>query len=352
MANISNRPLPRRIGFLGAFLIIGASALLGAYYGFTLGSHLAMPIGVVFACAALGGELLKPLAVLGAFEATRSREFLRALLCGLMATVCIVYSFTAELSLSAGGRGDMASERGASRDHVEAQRRRRTRAEQELQKLSFARPVEELKAMIAALSTTPGANGCKKAPDGPISRKVCGKVADLLAEKARWYRRSELEHAITKAEDALAERSEHVKHADPLASALSAYAVATGHHVEPDTLSPWLALIPVLFLELGSSMALVIARSIDQQPKPKRPSSRKRKTINAVREQKSSVSGANVVNFLKSKGGELKGGQRGLAKALGISKSRINEILHELDSGGQIVLDATRTGTRITLVAA
>ncbi len=352
MNNNTIRAMPRRIGFLGAFLIISASALLGAYYGFTLGSHLAPSIGLVFAAAALGGELLKPLAVLGAFEALRSREILRALLCSLMAVVCVAYSFTAELSLAAGGRGDMASERGALRDNTEALRRSRTRAERELQQLTFARPVKELEPFIAKLSATPGANGCATEPDGPISRKVCGKVAELRAEAARSKRRYELDQAIVNAGAVLSGQSKHVSHADPLASALSAYATASGHQVAADTLAPWLALIPVLFLELGSSLALVIARSIDVQRKPKRPAPRKPPSKKVRREQKSGAIGGNVVELLKIRGGEIKSGQRGLAKALGVSKSRVNEILHELASAGQIALDTTCTGTRIKLVAA
>lgn len=105
---------PRRIGVAGALLLIGASATLGAYYGHTVGAHVHAALGVVFAAAALGGELLKPLAVQGAFDSFRSREWMRGLSCATLAAACIVYSLAAELSLAAGSRGDLAASRQAA----------------------------------------------------------------------------------------------------------------------------------------------------------------------------------------------------------------------------------------------
>jgi hypothetical protein len=47
----------------GAFLLVGASAALGSYFGYLIGSQQHMLLGLVFAGAALGGEMLKPFAV-------------------------------------------------------------------------------------------------------------------------------------------------------------------------------------------------------------------------------------------------------------------------------------------------
>ncbi len=52
-----------------------------------------------------------------------------------------------------------------------------------------------------------------------------------------------------------------VQDADPLASALAAYASALGLPVEAASLMPWIALIPVLLLEVGSAFAIVVYRA-------------------------------------------------------------------------------------------
>jgi hypothetical protein len=44
-------------------LLVGASAALGSYFGYLIGSQQHMLLGLVFAGAALGGEMLKPFAV-------------------------------------------------------------------------------------------------------------------------------------------------------------------------------------------------------------------------------------------------------------------------------------------------
>ena len=61
--------------------------------------------------------------------------------------------------------------------------------------------------------------------------------------------------------------------------------------------------------------------------------------------------GTNIVDLLKARGGQLKGGQRGIAKTLGLSKTRTNEVLRELAERGLIRLQASRTGTCVQLMA-
>ena len=47
----------------GALLLVGASAALGSYFGYVVGSQQHILLGLVFAGAALGGEIVKPYAV-------------------------------------------------------------------------------------------------------------------------------------------------------------------------------------------------------------------------------------------------------------------------------------------------
>ena len=96
----------------GALLLIAASAALGTAYAFQLGSHYGLLVGVAFGAMALGGELLKPVAVERAFAAGWRRPGL-AVACVAVASISICYSLVAELAFSAGARGDLAAERQA-----------------------------------------------------------------------------------------------------------------------------------------------------------------------------------------------------------------------------------------------
>jgi hypothetical protein len=396
-------------------MLISASAALGAYYGFTVGNASHLALGIILGGAALGGELLKPLAVVGTVDSFRLREFGRAISCATLALVCVTYSLAAELSLAAGSRGDLASTRQDAANAFKSAEGRRARAEAELQTLPLARPVAELEPLIAKLKATPGANGCKVEPDGPVSRLTCGEVLTLQAEAARAQRRVELEASIARLSAEIRPGQHAVGHADPLASSLSAYLAATGRTVLPDTIAPWLALIPVLFLEIGSSLALVVVRSLGASPnqtapreafaapvpspveavppvaapeasvdpiptlpaqaapepdtlsgpvmdarpdmdppEPPKPARKARRTRDDGHPAPRGGQrlGANVVDLLKARGGKLEGGQRGIAKALGISKSYANELLAELAASGRVKLTTGRTGTRVELPAA
>jgi uncharacterized membrane protein len=58
---------------------------------------------------------------------------------------------------------------------------------------------------------------------------------------------------------------------------------------------------------------------------------------------------AKVVRLLKASGGKIEGGQRSIARALGISKSPANELLHELAQTGLLSLSTSRSGTTVAL---
>lgn len=242
----------------GATLLVTASALLGAYYGYLVGSHSHQVVGLIFAAAALGGECVKPFAVGAALDAFGRWQFLRGAACALLAVVAVVYSVTSELGLAAASRGDHTAARQSTLDKAASVKSESDRAQAELTTLLPAR--DGLEAQIRNLKATPGANGCEKI-DGPISRDTCKAVADLEIEAARAKRRAELEAALRSA-PASTDRQPAVKDADPLAAALAAYLGALGWAVDPDGLSPWLLLIPVLFLELGSALGVVVVRSM------------------------------------------------------------------------------------------
>ncbi|WP_072387007.1 hypothetical protein [Hyphomicrobium sp. CS1BSMeth3] len=400
----------------GATLLVTASALLGAFYGYVVGSHTHQLIGLIFATAALGGEILKPYAVSAALDAFGRWQLLRGAACALLAVVAIVYSVTSELGLAAASRGDQTAARQSTLDAAKSTQSQRERAQAELATLLPAR--DGLESQIKALKATPGANGCEKI-DGPISRDTCRAVADLEIEAARAKRRAELEAALRSA-PAAADAQPAVKDADPLAAALAAYLGALGWAVGPDGLSPWLLLIPVLFLELGSALGVVVVRSMDAGVSGNRPAGasgplsvepvgpdvRPEQTADArnplnpgisdtqqtakpdtevaptVAAKRTATAGkkrtpangksrtppkgptgpkgghrrkrpaSNVVDLLQRNGGRISSSQRGIAKRLGVSKSRANEVLHDLSSRGVVNLSTGRRGTVVSLAVA
>ena len=54
---------------------------------------------------------------------------------------------------------------------------------------------------------------------------------------------------------------------------------------------------------------------------------------------------------MRSNGGKVTASQKALAKRLGVSKTRVNELLKELEAAGQISLRTSRTGTTVALAA-
>lgn len=252
------------VATFAAWALIASSAAIGVTFGFHLGSQYHAGLACVFALAALGGEILKPFAVLGVVQAVRRVNLTQCAACLVLALVCIIYSLAADLSISSTIRGDLAAQRGAKAEARKTAQESHTRALAELRGLPPARPERLLRVQIEALAATPGAEcgadpGSKKY--GPISRRVCPRVAELKSELAVAQRRSVLEDRVDVATTKLASAStdEAVKHADPLAASVAVYAGALGWKWDASSISPWLALLIPLFIEIGSSLGLVVA---------------------------------------------------------------------------------------------
>ena len=220
----------------GACLLIAASAALGTVYAYKLGSHFGVLVGVAFAAMALGGELLKPVAVERAFSASWRRPG-QALACVAVASISICYSLAAELAFSAGARGDLAAERKAETEEARSARGTRERAEAELSSRIWPKQnvaeLEELQRKWKASS------------DRPWNR-----TQDL----ANARRKAELERTVAAHKPAIERES------DPQAAAVVAYLAAAGVQASPAAVATWLHLLPVLLLEIGSAFELLVAR--------------------------------------------------------------------------------------------
>ena len=157
-----------------------------------------------------------------------------------------------------------------------------------------------------------------------------------------------------------------VRDDDPGASALATYLAALGFSIAPDLLSRWLALVPVLALEVGSALAGVLVQALSPQrsfvAKFSRPEAVKEWTethplAHVVQADESGSSDerervkAALVNHLKTKGGSVAQSERGLAALIGASRPTVRRAINGLAMAGIIAAEATRNGTMLRLVA-
>lgn len=339
-------------------------------------------LGVLSVIMALGLEGAKPFAVEGIFAALRSWSLGRAMAMAALALVAIAYSLTAELSLMASIRADQASQRTLAGDAADAARARYNDAKAELAVLPVARPAGTVAAEIDRLQTTPGLASCedRNAPAyGPITRRVCAEIATLQAEGEVAAHRERLRIALADAERDMA-TTPPTTTADPAASAMATYLAALGVTVAVASLSDWLALMPVLALEIGSALAIVLVNGTrvgtgapNHGTQGASETARFRPgAVPSVSERVSEGSAndlpesetvvppdepwnaplkAAVLAHLRDAGGSLRTGQRALAKALGASTTELHRTIHALAGAGVIALNAAPTGTELRLIA-
>jgi len=366
----------RIIAATSAAALVTASGGFGAFYAWTTGSHHGPLLGALSVVMALGLEGAKPFAVEGAFKAARSLSPARAIALALLGVVAIAYSLTAELSLMAATRADNAAQRAQASALASAAKARYDAAHRELSALPISRPAAVLDAEVRRLRMTPKLARCDDptARDfGPVSRRVCTEIAALNAEAGTTARRSELRTIIAAAEHDIAS-APLATDADPAATALVAYLSAFGVPSDAETLSKWLALIPVLALEVGSALAVVLAGGTVPRKAERRVSAEGSQKANAAAigsgvsipasdesAAHSPVSGPlraglsdlgrALLEHLQVHGGTVRSGQRGLAKTLGASTSELHRTIHALAATGAIVMTAAPTGTELRIVA-
>jgi len=369
--------IPRIVTAASAAALVAASAGFGAFYAWTTGSHHGPILGGLSVLMALGLEGAKPFAIEGIFAALRSWLPIRALGLAALGGVAIAYSLSAELSLMAATRADTAAQRAQASDAAAAAKARYAVVQRELEALPVTRPVAALDAEIARLKTTRGLAPCgdPTAPDfGTVSRRVCAQIASLTAEAATTARRVELQAVLTATERDIA-AAPPATDADPAASALTAYLAALGVPSDAGALSKWLALVPVIALEVGSALAFVVAGGTPGRRECSQFGPAVRGSVIAAdfgAEGTTSFQDANaaqrpspvtsnaaslptiktaLVEYLRAHGGSLRTGQRGLAKALGTSTTELHRALHALAAAGVIALTTAPTGTELRLAS-
>lgn len=361
---------------ISAVGLVLASAGLGAVYAWTTGSQHGAGLAALMVLMAVALEVAKPLSLATAFAAFRSWAIVRGAALALLAAVAIAYSLSAELALMAGARGDVVAERqsildtstNAATDARRARDRYET-ASKELAMLQPSRPAGELQAEIDRLLLTPGADGCATI-NGKVTREVCPRVAALKVEKARADRRAELEAIMATPLPAIAttttQGGKSVKDADPGTSALATYLAALGFVVPTDVLSKWLALVPVLALEVGSALAGILVQAISIARPQTASVGRKEVVTIAPRSElvdpvvhpentddaatRERVKAA-ILNQLEKCGGSVASSERGLAALIGASRPTVRRAINGLALAGIVAAETTRSGTMLRLVS-
>jgi hypothetical protein len=321
-----------------------ASAGFGAVFGYRIGiehSYLLAGLTVLFAVALEG---IKPLAVSAAFQAFVSWQLVRGVSLGVLGIVAVAYSLTSELALTAASRGDLAAHRASEAFQARANRDRYQRAHQELSQLKPTRPLHELEALVAKTK------GRDCGAENGTGRWIC-QQSPYAAELGRAKRRQELEAITSSTETAAAP----VKVADPGATSLATYLAALGITVPVDVIATWLNLVPVLALELGSALAMVLVTAVSQPRatsesptvqvlQPVRPA-----LPAALATERARVA-SQIVSHLKQHG-SLSSSHRNLAKLIGADRNTVGRAIRDLAAAGVVAHASSKVGTVLRLVA-
>lgn len=361
--------LQRGCAYASATLLIGASAGFGAQYAWTIGSTHGAVLGGLSVAMALGLELAKPLAIERAVASVRSLLLGRALALLTLGLIAIAYSLTAELALVATTRGDRVAERQAQAGAAKAVQEARERLLGELSGLASSRPSAALEAILAAMVVNPRASLCgdPKAALGPATRRLCSELANVKAEHAVALRREEISRELRPLEDLLTGSASHaVSSPDPAASALVTYLALAGVKVPVADLTDWLVLVPVLALEIGSALALVLVQSVSTSARVQSRSGASGMGLGAPSPSPASPWPLTVVNtspalqitscaretlleHLRGRGGMVQGGLRGIARDLGVSTTRLHQVVREMALEGLLEVQSTKHGTALKL---
>lgn len=335
--SIPTMPLWRPVALASACSLVIASAGFGAIFAWKIGSQHSLPLAVLTVLFAVALEGIKPIAVCGVCSPASLGNFIASL---LVASVAIAYSLASELSLVAMSRGDLTASREQVADARRDDQERRTRAKAELTSLLPSRPVAELEALLKASSKE------RCAIENGTGRWVCPSKAGIQAELGRAKRRQELERILA---EPIGENLGTVANADPGALALSTYLAALGITVSVGAVGQWLLLIPVLALELGSALALVLVPRKEVEL-PKALEMRAEPVLNhAAQATLIPPLHGQILDHLKSHGGSVRTTERGLAARLNSSKPTIHRALQDLAVNGLLILRSSKQGTVLRL---
>jgi len=245
----------QRTAKVAAAALIIASSGFGAVYAYRVGAEHSIILGLLTVVFAVSLELLKPLAWAASFNAFASYSFIRGLALLLLGFMGLAYSLLAEFSLISLTRGDLVAHRASTARQSTIQGERIDAARKELGALPSTKSVAELQALIDATTCVPN-NQTDKNIAG------CNRLAKTRVELGRAKRKQELETIIA----SVAESKEApiaIGNEDPGAINLATYLnMMFGITISADVISKFMALIPALAIEVGSSFSIILVSSL------------------------------------------------------------------------------------------
>jgi len=346
-----------------------ASCFTNLLYGISKSDFL--PTQIVFGAVAIAASVALALA-----PTVLTRRSVTGFLFAIVAIVLFgAFSLSGALGSFFGGRAASQVEQTTAEGTRARLEQSYTAAKAELASMASARPAAELEALVAKLKATPGANGCTKEPDGPISRKVCSEAVAVAVELGRAQRRAELEGFMASASRNLSKiGAPKVVNADAIA--LSTFADKIGVVVTPEQLNPWLALLAVALVEFGggicfalagvfsppagSSSASHIARvehapAVEEAAEPEIQAVSEGATGGTTTLPKLTLRDDDVstrlMAMVQCHGIQLLGSTRTFGKALGVSHTQVGRVLDELEQAGRVTVVRGKSGTVVRLVA-
>lgn len=322
MSQESNGSLSRCLGYCAAAIFIAASASQNALHGWQLGLRTSEITATIFAAASVAGAIMAPIALAATFRAFRNWQLVRGLVALALAAMCFSYAVVSSLGFVSGARDVSAARMGSQVDSYAIARDKATTAN------------AELKAMADL-------------PRG--TRKV---------EKERAERRAQLEKDRADAERVMSAGATATV-ADPTAASIASYAAALGYEIEPAKLSPWLALLSVVFFELGAAASLIVVGALPSPAREEKPKAAVEATEEMSPEpvadkktagRKRSRALNDVLAKIDGAGGKLEGTLDELGERLGLSKSSAHRALHALAGIGAVSLATSAAGTLVQTV--
>ena len=163
----------------------------------------------------------------------------------------------------------------------------------------------------------------------------------LVADQIKPKRQKELQAIMAQAVSASG--NSNVAVADPTSEALRVYALAAGYNWKPETISQWMLLVPILALEIGSALALVLLNQL------KEPVMNQSGLPVQVLEPIATPA-QRILDHLHIHGGSLNQSERELARQLGLDRNAARRAMLELSSAKLITHQPTSKGTKLNLI--
>ncbi len=333
---------------IASVMAITASVGFTGYFSYRVGLEHSLLLAILSATFAVSLDLMKPLAVHSALRSLTSFQFVKGLLCLLLALVAIIYSLTSEISLMSTSRGDLIAKRENAIAVNKEALNTYERWKQQLGQLSPSRPAAELQAKIHSIESLPGIliNGkpCGGIYNGIVTKTNCPIRSNLIAELGRAKKRTKLEELIL-GYQRNQKGNKPVKQSDPGSESLSIILLSLfGLKIEPQFISQWLPVIGVIGLELASSLGLVLVNSLNGSCQMVQVGQSKgHSNLKDEIAQK-------LVNKLIENGGHFCLSERAMAKYCQTSKATVRRTINTLSNNGIIHSNASKSGTTLTLL--